>query len=63
MALVANAWRGALAILVALFFAATVLVSVASTAHAAPAKKCQGNPENFLIVNGQCVSDGKAEHL
>ena len=63
MVLVANAWRGALMILVALFVAAAVLVSGASTAHAAPATKCQGNPENFQVVNGQCVSDGKAEHL
>jgi len=63
MVLVANAWRRALAILVALFFAAALLASAASTAQAAADKKCQGNPENFQVVNGQCVSDGKAEHL
>jgi hypothetical protein len=32
-----------------------------TAASAAPAKKCPG--ENFQVVNGQCVSDGKAEHL
>ena len=63
MVLVANARRRALAILVALFFAAAVLVSAASTAQAASDKKCQGTPENFQVVNGRCVSDGKAEHL
>ena len=44
-------------------FAAAVLVSAASTAQAASDKKCQGTPENFQVVNGRCVSDGKAEHL
>ena len=62
MVLATNAWRGALAILVALFFAAAVLASAASTAQAAPANKCQGNPENFQVVNGQCVSDGSVSH-
>ncbi len=36
-------------------------VATSSAASAAPAKKCPS--ENFQLVNGQCVSDGKAEHL
>lgn len=38
-------------------------VAVSSAASAAPKDKCASNPENFQIVNGQCVSDGKAERL
>lgn len=49
---------------VALLGATGVLVgSFAGPAAAAPADKCAKNPENFQVVNGQCVSDGKAEHL
>lgn len=48
---------------------ATVLVAMSllgasgGVASAAPRDKCANNPENFQIVNGQCVSDGKAEKL
>ncbi len=35
----------------------------AGTASAAPADKCGPGAENFQMVNGQCVSDGKAEKL
>ena len=46
----------------ALLGAAAALVgSFAGPAAAAPAKKCLG--ENFQVVNGQCVSDGEAQHL
>jgi hypothetical protein len=42
---------------------AALVASFAGPASAAPAKKCSGNAENFQSVGGQCVSDGKAEHL
>lgn len=34
-----------------------------SSASAVPDRKCHGNAENFQVVNGVCVSDGKAEKL
>lgn len=37
--------------------------AMTSSASAVPMKKCQGDAENFQIVNGVCVSDGKAEKL
>lgn len=33
------------------------------SASAVPMKKCTDDPENFQIVNGKCVSDGRAEKL
>lgn len=52
--------RGLLVAMAAL----TVAVFASSTvASAAPAKNCQNNPENFQVVNGQCVSDGQAQKL
>ena len=41
----------------------SVVGSSAGIATAAPRDKCANNPENFQVVNGQCVSDGKAEKL
>ena len=38
-------------------------VAAAGAASAAPPNKCVTNPENVQVVNGQCVSDGKAQHL
>lgn len=38
-------------------------VAVSGAASAAPKDKCAGDRENFQIVAGQCVSDGKAERL
>ncbi|HEX2073758.1 MAG TPA: hypothetical protein VHF92_08240 [Geodermatophilus sp.] len=35
----------------------------AGTASAAGPDKCANNPENFQMVGGVCVSDGKAEKL
>lgn len=37
--------------------------AMTSSASAVPMKKCQPGAENFQIVNGVCVSDGKAEKL
>jgi uncharacterized protein YfaQ (DUF2300 family) len=37
--------------------------ALTSSASAVPDKKCQGNAENFQVVNGRCVSDGRAEKL
>lgn len=37
--------------------------ALTTSASAAPLKKCEDNPENFTLVGGVCVSDGRAEHL
>ena len=36
-------------------------VATSAAASAAPAKKCPG--ENFQVVNGKCISDGRAEKI
>lgn len=41
----------------------SLMASAGSMASAAPRDKCANDPENFQIVNGQCVSDGRAEKL
>lgn len=54
-----NAKRITASVLLAL----SLVGSSAALASAAPKDKCANNPENFQIVKGQCVSDGKAEKL
>jgi len=41
----------------------SLMGSSVSMASAAPRDKCANNPENFQIVQGKCVSDGRAERL
>jgi hypothetical protein len=50
-------------ILMTLFVAATLLVSVAGSAQAVPAKVCKRHPENFSFFHGKCLSDKRIEVL
>lgn len=50
-------------LLAALFVSASVLVSVAGSADAAPMSKCRNNPENYSLYKGKCLSDKRIEIL
>ncbi len=42
---------------------ASLLISAAGAADAAPRAKCRNNPENYSFFHGKCLSDQRIERL